>query len=327
MRCLTLAQRARARGVRVEFLCRDLPGALIPEVGAQGFPVHVLPADTADELGRIRSIADTATVDWMVVDHYGIDLAWERALRPAAQGILVIDDLANRAHDCDILVDQNYWPDAEHRYDGLLPADCLRLLGPRYLLLRDEFFQARAPLQRSFGPVHRLLVNFGGTDEPNVTCLALKAIAELNLSNVTVDAVIGASNPHRSEVEKRLSRLPRGHLHVQASNMATLIAQADIAIGACGSTTWERCYLGLPSIVLVLAENQRLAAEQLAQGGVLVSLGGVQGLDSGAIGMALQRLILDPGRRSAMAQRGMALLPQTQQDWTDMMLARGTKPC
>lgn len=327
MRCLTLAKRARARGVPVEFICRDLPGALLSEIRASGFTLHSLSAELSDDFAPTLAIAATAPVNWLVVDHYGIDAAWERRVRPAVSRILVIDDLANRPHDCDVLLDPNYWPDAHNRYRNLVPLECDQLLGPRYLLLRDEFVRVRAGLRRSYAQVQRILVNFGGTDEPNVTCMALESLAALDLPDLQVDVVIGSTNPHHAEVAQQLARLPRAQLHVQTNRIAELVANADLAIGACGSSTWERCYLGLPTLALVLADNQRLAAEQLDRDGVLVNLGGIQAETPLVLLTQLRAIIADGSRRALLSARSFAMMPAELLDATSVLLRRSADAC
>ncbi len=321
-RCLTLARQARTHGVQVEFICRDLPGALMAQIRQDGFIAHALDAQQ-DDAAATRRIAAGEAVQWLVVDHYALDATWERQVQGAARHILVIDDLANRPHECTALLDQNFWPDAHTRYNGLVPPHCLQLLGPAYLLLRDEFARARATLQRDFTRMQRLLVNFGGADEPNATCLALDALIALGATDIAIDVVIGAGNPHKAAVQQRLAVLPHARLHVQAANMAELIATADLAIGACGSSTWERCFLGLPTVAVVLAENQRLAAEQLAQEGVLVNIGAVDAATPAALRKQVAALMGDPQRRAALGQRAMDIMPAQVADLAGILLKRG----
>jgi UDP-2,4-diacetamido-2,4,6-trideoxy-beta-L-altropyranose hydrolase len=186
MRCLVLAHQARLRGVSIEFLCTDLPGHLGAMAIQQGFTLRMLGADTGNQwmadfdwerdASLTSSLAGESPWDWLVVDHYGIDWRWEVAMRPATRQILVIDDLANRVHDCDVLVDQNYYLELSSRYDKLVPFGCRKLLGPRFLLLRPEFKETKLSLHRQIGNVKRILISFGGTDETNVTCMSLRKL-------------------------------------------------------------------------------------------------------------------------------------------------------
>ena len=173
MRQLALAESLRDEGASVEFACRKAGGYSKELVSARRFPVHEL----ADASGDAESLDAETThhmagsgFDWVVVDHYELGSAWERLARAFARRILAVDDLADRMHECDVVVDQNLYEGIEHRYDGLVPEDCLRLLGPAYALLRREFLEARRNLLARRGSVHRLHVSLGGTDRQGKPC-------------------------------------------------------------------------------------------------------------------------------------------------------------
>ena len=334
MRCLVLAQQARLRGILCEFICADLPGHLSAMVTQQGFGLRILGIDRFDrgsthfdwerDASLTRALAGSAQWDWLVVDHYSIDSRWEEAVRPAARQILVIDDLADRIHDCDALLDQNYYLNLAQRYDKLVPVDCRKLLGPRFLLLRPEFKNTRMSLVRKTDDVKRILISFGGTDETNVTSMALDAITLIGRPDIAIDVVIGATAPHRAAVEARLSALPQSHLHVQTSRMAKLIEDADLGIGACGSSAWERCCLGLPTLVMVLADNQRQGAAALDTAGVVVNLGEAREMTPGALAMVISKLIADRTARLALSERSLALGVATGKDMIDLLMDAGT---
>ncbi|SDF79793.1 UDP-2,4-diacetamido-2,4,6-trideoxy-beta-L-altropyranose hydrolase [Sporolituus thermophilus] len=295
MRCLTLADALKEKGCRALFICRDFAGNIGGLVRAKGHEVVYLPhrQDEPDPDDRVFHAAwlgtswqqdaeDTATVlrerfdrpvDWLVVDHYGIDAKWEKTLRPYTRKIMVIDDLADRPHDCDLLLDQNLYENMEKRYDGLVPPGAIKLLGPKYALLRPEFYRARQSIRQRDGTVRRILVFFGGSDPTNETLKALKAIKMLDRPDIAVDVVIGSSNLHKEEIAAFCRDMPQVTLHCQVDNMAELMANADLAIGAGGTTTWERCYLGLPTITIIIADNQAEVLTVLAQNGVIWNLG------------------------------------------------------
>jgi len=209
----------------------------------------------------------------LVVDNYAIDHKWESFLRPYVNKILIIDDLANRTHDCDLLLDQNYYHDLEHRYDGLLPQTCRKLLGPEYALLRPEFHQAKKTLRKRDGKIRRILVFFGGSDPTNETKKALEAIKQLNRPEIAVDVVVGTANSYQEEIKQICSEMPNTTYHCQVENMAELMAAADLAIGAGGATTWERLYLELPTIAIAVAENQVETLEALGEAEMVWYLG------------------------------------------------------
>jgi UDP-2,4-diacetamido-2,4,6-trideoxy-beta-L-altropyranose hydrolase len=290
MRCLTLAQSLAESGFDCQFVCRQHPGNLIEHIRGQGFTVHVLPAakeqvDSAPYkpsglpahagwLGGGRDIDAAATrevvaeldVEWLVVDHYALDRVWESQLRPHARAIMVIDDLADRPHDCDFLLDQNFGR-AVDDYAGLVPEICTVLTGPGYALLRPRFAELRQySLQRRQTPrLQRLLVSMGGVDQANATGMALDALRQCPLPETcTITVVMGPHAPWLQQVQAQANAMAQPcEVRVNVRDMAQLMADSDLAVGAAGSTSWERCALGLPTVMVVVADNQRQTAEHL----------------------------------------------------------------
>lgn len=294
MRCLTLADSLRGKGAEVAFICRRLAGSASELVEQRGHTVYQLPLPESGAppaasglshagflgVGPERDAAETLAVlqgiqpiDWLIIDHYAIDARWEREMRRCAGRIMVIDDLADRTHDCDLLLDQNLFHDMETRYDGLVPETCRLFLGPRHALLRPEFYEARRHLRERDGTVRRILVFFGGSDSTNETSKALEAIHLLNRDDLEVDVVVGTANQRKKEIQRLSASMVNTNYHCQIDNMAELMAKADLAIGAGGSTTWERCSLALPSITLVIAENQRESTSAVAAAGATLDMG------------------------------------------------------
>ena len=322
MRCLTLADELRQRGAAVTFICREHPGNLCELIEERGYLVRRLvhpPAEyfhREDNLSYAPSLAvpwqqdaeETAAilpngcVDWLIVDHYALDRRWEEHLRTHVSKIVVIDDLADRPHDCDLLLDQNLYIDMVGRYNGLVPESCQKLLGPRYALLRPEFVQARNQLRQRDGQVQRILVFFGGVDPSNETGKALHALIALNLQGVAVDVVVGGGNPHKNEV-KTICETNGFCYHCQVSSMAELLASADLAIGGGGTTTWERCALGLPSLVMVVADNQRELVQYGAQAGFCFSLGEAADLSAEEVSIAVRFALRSPETLRHLAEQ------------------------
>ena len=318
MRCLTLAEALRKAGAEATFVCRELDGNLVELMRTRGFDVHVLPPlePPTDPLAWTAAhphedAAQTARffstrADWLVVDHFALEHRWEKEMREHADRLMVIDDLADRAHDCDLLLDQNYLREPT-RYDTLVPDHCRKLLGPAYALLRDEFGRARDAWPREVGEVKRIFVFFGGTDPTNETSKALRALQRWGEGKtLTIDVVIGGGNPHRAEVERLVNAMPDALLHVQASNMADLMARADLSVGAGGSTTWERFCLGLPSLVVTTAANQEAIAKALAEDDYHLLLGDHASVDEDAVASGLGHFT--PARRRLFARRGEGLV-------------------
>lgn len=309
MRCAALAQRLAGAGHDVGFLCREAAGDLTQWLAAQGFPVLSLaaadgrpPSEAEDAAACLGAIGDTRC-DWLIVDHYGLGRGWETAMAPAAARLMAIDDLG-RAHACDLLLDQNVANPAQARYRGCGEA----LLGPQYALLRPEFASLRpAALTRRREGLSRLIVCMGGSDPLNETGKALDGIARAGLAGrVRVDVVIGAGNPHRAAVADACARLGGGaELHVQTERMAELMAAADCAIGAGGNATWERCTLGLPALVTILAENQAPVAERLHAAGAHRLVGWHHALAPDDYAAALAAL--DPAALPQISARAAAI--------------------
>lgn len=285
MRCLTLAEALRRQGTQVRFVSRNLPPHLLAMLADQGMEFIPLANETiqgpSDELahsdwlgasqvqdaqGTGDALADQ-TWDWIVVDHYALDRRWESAIRANGPQLMVIDDLADRQHDCNVLLDANFYSDMATRYVGKVPVHCQLLLGPDYALLRSEFKTLRGQIAQRSGGVKKLLVFFGGVDADNYTGLAIEALASLHVT-VKVDVVIGAQHPYRESIQKACQE--HGfECHMQTPRIAALMALADLAIGAGGTAVWERCVLGLPTISLCLAANQRQQIKDAAEAGLL----------------------------------------------------------
>jgi UDP-2,4-diacetamido-2,4,6-trideoxy-beta-L-altropyranose hydrolase len=273
VRCATLAATLRREGHEVHFVSRELPGHLIGWLRQQGFSISVLPDDTRNAITQPRDAAESSDAigdryfDWLVVDHYALDQPWEAEMARVAARILAIDDLG-RAHDCHLLLDQNYRNEIHERYVSRVPSHCVLLLGPQFALVRSEFAALRSvSLARLRTGLSRIVVFMGGTDSLNETTKALAGLVQARLAESFVDVVIGQGNPHRAEVEAACARLPKVELHIQTTRMAELLTAADLAICAGGSVTWERCVLGLPGMVVITAENQEAIARTVAAAG------------------------------------------------------------
>lgn len=283
MRCLTLAGALRAAGADCHFLCREHSGHLIGHVRRAGFdctalaaPANAPAADDwlgttpAADAAECRPLLQRLRPDWLVVDHYALDASWESALRDTCRRLLVIDDLANRPHDCDLLLDQNLGR-AVDAYDSLVPTGCQRLIGSAYALLRPEFAAQRpASLARRAGaPLRHLLVSMGGVDLDNATAVVLAALAPGALPpEARVTVVMGAQAPWRDAVRALAATLPWPvAVQTDVRDMAALLADADLVIGAAGSSAWERCCLGVPTLLVVLAANQAPIAAALDAAG------------------------------------------------------------
>lgn len=299
MRCLTLAHRLKKeKNAKVVFVMRVLSGNLIGVVEKQGFEVlKLLPANqkyslngyglwltvpmevdarqTIDLLQPYLREHGCDVVDRLIVDSYALDEQWELMLRPYCREIMVIDDLANRRHDCDILLDQNFYLNKDVRYVGLVPEHCKMLLGPDHALLREEFYEAKKYLRKRDGNIKNILVFYGGSDLTNETEKAIKALVQLHDEgySFTADIITGVSNSRREKINNLCSKYRFLHYYCQVSNMAEFMNKADLMLGAGGSTTWERLYMELPALVTAVAENQVKCCEECGKAGLIDYVG------------------------------------------------------
>ena len=314
MRCMALADAMRAHGAESVFIMECEIPSLAELLQTQGHDCRILPAgsvaDWAADAGRTRAILDQlGTVHWLVVDHYRLDARWERETGAAAQRVMVIDDLADRPHHCDLLLDQNLHLDVLARYEGLVPAQCRQLLGPEYAMLRPEFQAARARLRSRSGAIERVAIFFGGTDSGGETLKALAAIADLQVrglwSGAACDVIVGSGNPRRAEVERVCGSIAGAAFHCQIDNMSRMMQAADLCIGAGGTALWERAVLGLPSIVVSIADNQVSATVAMAQAGALLYLGASEAVGSVELQRALLLMFANPWLMRSLSARSL----------------------
>lgn len=292
-RCVTLGKELLRRGAEVHLLCRSMPGDQSAYAQEHGLVVHRLAAVdrprspernvvaahehwlgvTADEDRReteevIQRLRAGSMIDWLVVDHYGLDAHWERAMRPHVNRVMGIDDLADRRHAVDLLLDQNEWADSDSRYGGLVDPDAIQLLGPRYSLVGPEYAEIHPRLPVRATPVRHVLIFFDVTDERNVTGMALEAVRRAGQGRLFVDVVLGQDHPHRDAIRAQAKDAQDARVHEEMLSLAGLMTTADLAIGAGGSTSWERCAVGLPAVVVTMAENQEGMARAFAARGL-----------------------------------------------------------
>ena len=276
MRCLALAVAVRPLADDIHFVCCDLQGELRGLIEDSGYRCTLLPVDNPafDQVSDAQQTAELAdAVDWLIVDHYGIDHHWQREMRSACNRIMVIDDLADRIHDCDILLDQTFGRHADE-YRSLTPVACKVLTGTDYALLRPEFAASRpAALERRKASegVHHVLVSIGGFDPENVTLDVLEVLAHADYSErLTVTAVCPAQPPaDDASLNTLAGSFEKLEIRQYVSNMAELMAASDLAVGAGGTTSWERCCLGLPALIRIMADNQREVARRLEAAGAI----------------------------------------------------------
>ena len=335
MRCLTLADGLQTLGAECLFICREHPGNLIDFIRGKGYITHVLPTagsattllPAADEWPGVAhanwiatSQAQDATecaailgghrTDWLVVDHYALDARWECALKPYFDKLLVIDDLADRPHCCDLLVDQTFGRNVSD-YQSLVSATCTLLCGSQYALLKPEFAALRAYSleRRRDGRVQHLLITMGGVDKDNVTGRVLHALKASELpADCRITVVMGVTAPWLADVRLAAETMPwPTTVKVGIGNMAQLMADSDLAIGAAGATSWERCCLGLPTVLIVLAVNQSEVGRGLEQAGAARVLSDTHEI-AADLPQQLNDLLGSSEQRAAMSRSAISIV-------------------
>lgn len=299
MRCMTLANALRDVGHECSFICKNHDGNINSLLLENNFEVHELQVSNSKEnvvLGRnmdqlshhcwlgsswghdadlTNNILDKRNSDWVIVDHYGLDISWHKQVRSNTKKIMVIDDLADRHHDCEILLDQNLGADIED-YIKSVPNKCRLFLGPKYALLRPEFKRLREEslFKKRFGELRHILINFGGGDKLNLTEKVLKSLSEIKLpKDIQIDVVLGPQVSLGANISSfRDVFCGQIKFSKNITNMAEIMTSADLAISAGGSTSWERCALGLPAIIFSIADNQKKITENIVKNGAGISL-------------------------------------------------------
>lgn len=322
-RMLALAAALRGCGAKVQFITRDL-GLDVPAMMREaGFDCTVLPpSDGAPFVSRVlhgvwaeidpaRDAAQTLVMlaprtDWVVVDHYAFDATWHIAIRTGARcRIAVIDDLADREIEADLLVDHNHADDHRAKYGGRVSARTRLLGGPRFALLGPAY--ADAPRHRPGGKVESIGIFLGGVDQANVSLVALEGIVRAGF-NGPVEIVSTGANPHLSALRDAAAARPDTTVSTDLPDLAAFFARHDVQIGAGGGATWERCCIGAPTVLLVAAENQLAVAPALREAGVVATPAPLRALDAESIAVALRPLLISAALRHDMSMRSRALV-------------------
>ena len=336
MRCLALADQMRTNGMIVNFVCRDLPGQMSEQIQQRGHntvllsgtPKEYVPTtedpDHANWLNvyweqdaedTIQGITGTQ-YDWLIVDHYGLDARWHGKLRKFVPHVLVIDDLADRKLDCDYLLDQTCGRKKEE-YTPFVPEHCHLFLGSKFALLRPEFarLRARAIEQRKHsGRINNILISMGGMDPDNITGRVLSTLESVSWDiSPNINVVLGDKAPNITLVtEQANNNSLLVNVLTNVENMAELMLEADLAIGAGGTTSWERCCLGLPSLVIVLAKNQKKISDSLETAGAAIVFNDPFSQDlNRRIKQAITMLLASPTKLEEMSRASTSLTEGT----------------
>jgi len=316
MRCLTLADFLRNYGCNVIFICQELLGNLCDFLEEKNLQVCRLSVNhlnhesfAQSELNQIISIINqhNLTIDWLIIDHYKLDFKCEQALRPFVNKIMVIDDLANRFHDCDLLLDQNPYNNYKIRYKDLVSPSCLQLLGLDYLMLRSEFTSKSIPPKKQTAIAQNILITMGGTDSRNITCWLIEALEYLRIP-LSIRIVVGPVCPHINKIKLAASKATLHEISVEQSvtNISELMLWSDLAICAGGFTTYELAFMGVPTIVISASATQLEAAIALHQLGITKFIGEFGNISMSSTVSTLSDMIFNSEKRIELSYSSKA---------------------
>lgn len=343
MRCVTLAKEMQKRGKEIFFICRELSENLSRSISDNGFHLERLSnyraADVkidSDESSAINSsVLDQEThPDWigtiaalkhirpylLVIDHFGIDAKWENAIRRIIPlRIAVIDGQRNRKHDCDILIDPNYSLEGKDGWKSLVLPECELFVGPQFAFLRPEFHKERKNIKVRYGRVEDILICFGGSDKFNATKMVLQALKEINHSIQKVHVVIGSQNPWKDNLISICSNFKNFVCHIDPENIAALMSKADLAIGSGGIMTWERCFLGVPSILMSIAENEVRNCQALSNANAVIYIGRREHNNVESIKNAILGAVADPELLQSLSRRSIEIMSGSKTSCSDQL--------
>ncbi|MEF2968097.1 UDP-2,4-diacetamido-2,4,6-trideoxy-beta-L-altropyranose hydrolase [Paenibacillus sp. M1] len=315
MRCLTLAQHLTQHisSLNISFVCsEELPNSMHGKIVEKGYALHLIGLSNVgqhSDAEQFLKVIEPMEVDWVITDHYSLDITWETLVRPFTRGIIIIDDLANRRHDCDVIIDQNLYANLEKRYRSLIPEHCIPMLGPNYSLIREEFFEVADQIQER-DECKNILVSFGGSDPTDELGKVLSALEKdvLQLKKFNFHVVAGPANPRQSQLQELCKNIPNVCFYPQVNQMAKFLLNMDLAIGAGGISLWERCFMGVPSIVIIVADNQEEAVLEAAKKGLAWNLGFSSKVSSSDITEVLIRVALTPEELKVKSSQAIAFM-------------------
>jgi len=285
IRCLALADTLK-KSFKINFICTNLNGNLISQICKKKFEVFRF--NTKSQRINVKKDAEkTISIikkhrnkkSLLILDSYILSQEWENRVKPYVKRLIVIDDLMDRKHSCDLIIDQNLHTQMNSLYTKSVPKNCIKLLGPDYAILRNQFIAQRKYAKIRSLPIKNILVSFGGTDNENHTLHALTSLKKLN-SDVNVNVVTGTANIGKKIIKNFCKKNFNYNYFEQVENMAKLMQVADLCIGSSGTTTWERCCVGLPAIAIVASNDQKDIASAVSKNKCIINLGKIKKSDN-----------------------------------------------
>ena len=293
MRCLTLAQELKNNFDKIIFLTRKDSGDFTETIMKNEFEVIFIPTNNDSDIIKNLITTYSENKNFLLIDHYDIDSNFESSLKNIFERIFVIDDLANRKHDCDLLIDQNYYRDLNQRYEKLIQNGTIALLGPKYAIIRAEFRKINKKAIKKNSQIKKILVSFGGSDPTNECKKALDALCSIGNSKFEIVVVAGIYNHKFEQLKKLYEKYSNIKIYRHVNDLSRLMLNSDLFIGAGGTTTWERFYMGLPSIVTIISDDQKESIEFLSDMGHIINLGLAKNVTSKIYIQTLQKLNSD----------------------------------
>jgi len=285
IRCLALADTLK-KSFKINFICTNLNGNLISQICKKKFEVFRfntksqrinVKKDAEKTISIIKKYRNKKSL--LILDSYILSQEWENRVRPYVKRLIVIDDLMDRKHSCDLIIDQNLHTQMNSLYINSVPKNCVKLLGPDYAILRNQFIAQRKYAKIRSLPIKNILVSFGGTDNENHTLHALTSLKKLN-SDVNVNVVTGTANIGKKIIKNFCKKNFNYNYFEQVENMVKLMQVADLCIGSSGTTTWERCCVGLPAIAIVTSNDQKDIASAVSKNKCIINLGKIKKSDN-----------------------------------------------
>jgi UDP-2,4-diacetamido-2,4,6-trideoxy-beta-L-altropyranose hydrolase len=331
MRCLTIAEALRERGANCRFVCRSHPGNLLELIRLRGFKLHVLPVqspllllgeeigereithavwlgtDWATDAEQTQAVLGEMQFDWLIVDHYALDARWETAVQKLFKQTMVIDDLANRKHVCDALIDEAYHKNYLSRYNQLVSNKCRKLLGARYTPISKKFIEARKINRIRDGNISHILITLGGSSVSRYASEIVAALLDLGLKNVFIDMVIRKSPDPTDKYSSIIDLMPL-NVYVEPVELAPLMYIADLAVCAGGFTSYELAYMGVPSILIPATKSQSELTEGLAEMGAAINMGFFKDFDERKFLNLCAELITSRDKYLSLSRNGSMLI-------------------
>jgi UDP-2,4-diacetamido-2,4,6-trideoxy-beta-L-altropyranose hydrolase len=310
MRCLALAQAWQDKGGTVTFLMAPGSPPLEQRICSGGMNVQAIEEQPGsnDDAIITAEIANKIESSWVVVDGYQFSANYQKILKEHNCRIFFIDDFGHADHYyADIILNQNIYADMSYYKQKYEPYSRF-LIGTKYVLIRKEFLKFSGWNRKIPKIAHKVLVTLGGGDPHNVTLIVIESLKKVRVDDLEVIVVVGGANPHHLELNKAIRNFPKCKIIKNGADMPTLMAWADIAISAGGSTCWELVFLGVPGIIITLADNQQLIAKHLNQEISYVTLGWYNDISDEKLTDAIHSLIFNPEKRLEISQKAQKIV-------------------